>query len=299
MPEQAIGIDIGGTKIAIGAVTDDGNVVAQRTIPTDAAEGFENALARLMEALKATLQDAGWEAGSIAGIGMGCPGPIAPETRRIKNWYTLPGWDGCDIVTPLENAFGRPVHMANDADVALLGEARAGAARGARNVVMFTIGTGVGGAALIDGRIHRGASGNHPEIGHVPVLTDGPPCYCGTNGCFEAVAAGPAIERAGAEVGLSSTQAVFEAAAGGNTQAQAIIGRAQAATTTAVWAVLHSFLPEMILFGGGVMDAQFALYERAAQQALDRATLIPPGIRVEKAALGNGAGIVGAAALAA
>lgn len=298
MPDRAIGIDVGGTKIAIGAVMADGRVVAERTIPTDATEGFENALARLMEAVREVLGEADWEARVIAGIGMGCPGPIAPDTRLIKNWYTLPGWDGCDIVTPLENTFSVPVHMANDADVALLGEARAGAAKGVQNVVMFTIGTGVGGAALIGGGIHRGASGNHPEIGHLPVLTDGPLCYCGLHGCFEAVAAGPAIERAGREVGLESTRAVFEAAAAGQADAAAIITRAQHATTTAVWAVLHTFLPEVILFGGGVMDTHFTLYENAARQALEKATLIPPGIVVKKAALGNGAGIVGAAALA-
>jgi len=296
MLEQAIGIDIGGTKIAIGAVAGDGTIVAQRTIPTDPGAGFENALVRLIDAVEAALHDAAWD--TARGIGMGCPGPIAPETRLINNWYTLPGWDECDIVTPLEDAFGCPVHLANDADVALLGEARAGAARGMQNVVMFTIGTGVGGAALVGGHIHRGAAGNHPEIGHIPVLTDGPLCYCGTRGCFEAVAAGPAIERAGAEIGLAGTRAVFEAAANGHEGAQTIIQRAQDATTTAVWAVLHTFLPEMILFGGGVMDEHFALYESAAARAIETATLIPKGIRLEKAALGNTAGVVGAGALA-
>ncbi len=296
---HAVGIDIGGTKIAVGAVDGSGAIRARRTIPTDAGAGFDAALARLIRAIDETLAEAGVAAAALAGLGLGCPGPFDEASGRIENWYTLPGWDGCDIAGPLALRYGRPVRLANDADAALRGEALAGAARGARIAVMLTIGTGIGGAALVDGALHRGAAGAHPEIGHLPIDPAGPECYCGTRGCLEALAAGPALARAGAAFGYADAGAVFAAAAAGEAAAEAIVARGADAVETAVWALIHSFLPERILFGGGIADAHFPLYRDAAQRAIARATLVPEGaIRVVKAALGNDAGLVGAATLA-
>ena len=209
MSDRAIGIDVGGTKIAAGAVDATGTILARRTIPTDPRAGFDAAMARLIDAIDETLTEAGWQSGELAGLGLGCPGPFDVESGQIENWYTLPGWDGCDIVSPLAARYGKSVRLANDADAALRGEALAGAARGANAAVMLTIGTGIGGAALIDGKIHRGTAGAHPEIGHVPIDPTGPACYCGTQGCLESLAAGPALERAGAEFGYTNARAIF------------------------------------------------------------------------------------------
>ena len=153
MSPCALGVDIGGTKIAVGAVDAAGVVHARRTIATDAEAGFDAGLERLTRAIDETLAEARVGAAALSGIGLGCPGPFDEASGRIENFYTLPGWEGNDIVSPLVARFDTPVRLINDADAALLGEALAGAARGARVALMLTIGTGLGGAALIDGAI--------------------------------------------------------------------------------------------------------------------------------------------------
>ena len=298
MSRYALGVDIGGTKIAVGAVDATGAVHARRTIATDVEAGFDAGLARLTRVLDETLAEARVDAAALSGIGLGCPGPFDETSGRIENFYTLPGWEGSDIVNPLAARFDTPVRLINDADAALLGEALAGAARGARVALMLTIGTGVGGAALIEGAILRGAAREHPEIGHLIVDPAGPECYCGSRGCLEALAAGPALARAGAEFGYADAEAVFAAAEAGVEPAQAIIVRSADAMETAVWSLVHTLLPEVILIGGGIGERHFALYREAAERAIARAVLAPAGsIRVVKAALGNDAGMVGAAAL--
>ena len=298
MSRVALGVDIGGTKIAVGAVDAAGAVQARRTIATDAEAGFDGGLARLERAIDETMAEAGVDPAALAGIGLGCPGPFDETSGQIQNFYTLPGWEGNDIVSPLAARFGSPVRLVNDADAALLGEALAGAAQGARIAVMLTIGTGIGGAALIDGAILRGARGEHPEIGHLIVDPAGPECYCGSRGCIEAFAAGPALARAGAEFGYADAEAVFAAAEAGAEPAKAIVARSADAMETGVWSLIHAFLPEVILIGGGMGQRHFALYRGAAERAIARAVLAPAGaIRVVKAALGNDAGMVGAAAL--
>ena len=298
MSRIALGVDIGGTKIALGVVDAAGAVHARRTIETEVEAGFDAALARLIRAIDETLAEAGIEAAALAGIGLGCPGPFDEATGKIENDYTLPGWEGHDIVSPLAGRYRTRVRLVNDADAALLGEALAGAARRARVAVMLTIGTGIGGAALIEGTILRGARGEHPEIGHLTVDPAGPDCYCGSRGCLEALAAGPALARAGAEHGYADAEAVFAAAGAGAAPAQAIVARSANAVETGVWSLIHAFLPEVILFGGGIGERHFALYREAAERAVARAVLAPAGaVRVVKAALGNDAGMVGAAAL--
>ena len=298
MSSCAIGVDIGGTKIAVGAVDAAGAVHAQRTVATDPEAGFEAGLERLTRAIDETLAEAGVDVAALTGIGLGCPGPFDETTGRIENFYTLPGWEGNDIVSPLVARFDTPVQLINDADAALLGEALAGAARGARVALMLTIGTGLGGAVLIDGAILRGAAREHPEIGHLIVDPTGPECYCGSRGCLESLAAGPALARAGAAFGYADAEAVFAAAEAGAEPAKAIIVRSTDAMETAVWSLVHTLLPEVILIGGGIGERHFALYHDAAERAVARAVLAPDGaIRVVKAALGNDAGMVGAAAL--
>ena len=298
MSRVALGVDIGGTKIAVGAVDSAGAILARQTIGTEVEAGFDAGLARLIRAIDATLAEAGIDAAALAGIGLGCPGPFDETSGRIENSYTLPGWEGNDIVSLLAARYGTRARLVNDADAALLGEALAGAAPGARIALMLTIGTGIGGAVLVDGTILRGAAGEHPEIGHMIVDPAGPACYCGGRGCLESLAAGPALARAGAEHGYADAEAVFAAASAGAAPAQAIVARGAEAVETGVWSLIHAFLPEVILFGGGIGERHFALYREAAGRALTRAVLAPEGaIRVVRAALGNDAGMVGAAAL--
>ncbi|MBN1418248.1 MAG: ROK family protein [Planctomycetes bacterium] len=295
---KAIGIDIGGTKIAVAPVDATGGIRARVSIPTEAERGFDRAVARMIEAADRALGEAGWSRGDLAGIGIGCAGPVDPARGLINNPYTLAGWDRCDIVSPLRRTFGVPVRLENDADAAAVGEWCAGAGRGASPLVMLTIGTGIGGAVLSEGRIVRGARGEHPELGHVPVDPDGPPCYCGERGCLEAIASGAAINEAGAAAGFADSRAVFRRAADGDPAARAIIARAVRAFRIAARTILHTILPERIVLGGGISDDHYEVFAAPFREAIATATMAPrEGVSVAKAILGNDAGLVGAAML--
>jgi glucokinase len=293
---RAVGIDIGGTKMAVAVVDAAGNIVSRETLPTQAELGFPRAVARLGDAVERVLADA--RASSLGGIGIGCAGPVDPLRGLINNPYTLAGWDRCDIVTPLRARFGVPVRLENDADAAALGECFRGAGRGYDPVVMLTFGTGIGGAVVLGGAVYRGVNGEHPELGHVAVAADGPHCYCGRPGCLEAIASGTAIGEAGRAAGFEDARGVFAAAQAGHAAARRIVARAVEATAVAAWTFLHTFLPERFLLGGGMMDEQFALFSEAVNRSIAAAAMAPRSrVTVARAELGNDAGLVGAASL--
>lgn len=295
----AVGVDIGGTKMAVAAVNRDGRLLARIVLPTEAELGFDRAVQRLGDAIVTAIRHAGATEQSLAGVGIGCAGPVDPARGLINNPFTLTGWDRCDIVTPLASRLGVPVRLENDADAAALGECFAGAGRGCDPVVMLTFGTGVGGAVVMRGNINRGASGEHPELGHVPVEPDGPPCYCGIRGCLESVASGTAVGEAARAAGFTDAKEVFVAARAGNSVACAIVDRAVRAAATAAWTLFHTFLPQRLILGGGVMDREFDLYAEAMRAKLAGATQFTRGIgEVVRAELGNDAGVIGAASLA-
>jgi glucokinase len=293
---RAVGIDIGGTKIAVATVNGAGEVLRESTIPTDSRQGFASGLGRITETVTRILADTGWTARELDGVGIGCAGPVDPVRGTIHNPHTLPGWMDADIVSPLREALGCPVVLENDADMALLGECRTGAGRGFDPVVMLTFGTGIGGAAVLRGALLRGLAGEHPELGHVPVDPAGPRCYCGTRGCFESLASGTALTEAAHALGLSDGAELLERARAGDAAAQRIRGTALEATSAATWTILHTLLPERIVLGGGMMDAHYDIFAEAVREAIGRATLVPVArISVARAELGGRAGVVGAA----
>jgi glucokinase len=299
LERRAIGIDIGGTKIAVAAVDGRGAIRARAELATEADLGFDRAIGRMVDAADRVLAEAGWTRRELCGIGVGCAGPVSPQRGTINNPYTLPTWVDCDIVGPLRAVFDRPAFLENDADAAALGESFAGSARECSRMVMLTFGTGVGGGAVVDGRVYRGTQGEHPELGHMPVDPTGPACYCGTSGCLESIASGSALAAAGKSAGFADSRAVFMAAAAGNPAAGAIVERVQRALESATWIILHTFMPELIVLGGGIMDEHYELLSPAVTGRLPLATMVPTGgVRVVKASLSNQAGLVGAASLA-
>ena len=298
MTLKAIGIDIGGTKVLVAAIDELGSIRSQASFPTEPATGFGPAVERMSNAVVELTERAGWRLGELDGIGIGCTGPVDPKRGTVHNPYTLPTWDDCDLVTVFKDRFGIPVWLENDADAAALGEFHFGAGKGAEPMVMLTFGTGIGFSAIMDGRILRGVHGGHPELGHIPILFDGPSCYCGIRGCFESLASGSAIELAGQPIGFMSTRAVFEAAHSGNAEAQLIIDRALFAAATATWTLVHTYMPERIVLGGGMMQFHFELFAKAMRQSIENAVLVAKGeIEIVKATLGASAGVIGAASL--
>lgn len=296
---KALGVDIGGTKIAVAAVDDRGKIHAREAITTEAEQGFPRAISRIAVAADRVLASAGWSRDELMGVGVGCTGPVSAERGIVNNPYTLPTWVDCPLVERLRAAFERPAYLENDADAAALGEWFAGAARGAHLACMLTLGTGVGGGLVVGGRVFRGVQGEHPELGHIPIDPAGPACYCGSTGCLESIASGTAIGRAAELSGLTDSRDVFEKASLGHAGARQIVERVQAALATAAWTIVHTYMPELIVLGGGIIDEHYELFAPQMQQCIDRATMVPRGgVRVVRAVLGNDAGLVGAASLA-
>ena len=296
---RAIGFDIGGTKIAVAAVDHFGAIAASSVISTEAERGFDRAVARMVAAADDVLAQVGWSRADLCGLGVGCTGPVSAERGIINNPYMLPTWIDCDIISRLRQVFDRPVYLENDADAAALGECFAGSGRGHSKVVMLTLGTGVGGGAVMDGKVYRGTRGEHPELGHIPVQPHGPPCYCGTRGCLESIASGTAIAAAGRQIGLGDSRDVFSNAALGDPAASAILEGVRSAMKVAAWTILHTFMPELIVLGGGIIDEHYELFAPAIESQIPLATMVPAGgTRVAKAELSNDAGVIGAASLA-
>jgi glucokinase len=296
--QKSVGIDIGGTKSAVATVDDSGRIHSRTVFETGSKRGFKVGLAELAAAIRRVLDEAGWTIDSLAGIGIGCTGPVNPLRGTIHNPYTLPGWEDAQIVRDLTEIFHLAVRLENDADAAAVGEYQFGAGARSSPLVVVTLGTGVGGAVLLDGQIHRGVNGEHPELGHIPALPEGPECYCGSSGCWESIASGTAIGLAGKEAGFQDSREVFGAYPG-DPKAAKILDRAVLSTVTATWTLLHTFLPEMILLGGGIGEAHFDLFAEPMRRKIQAATQISKNtVRVAKAKLGQDAGVIGAAALA-
>lgn len=184
-------IDIGGTKIAVGFVTRAGQVIMKEVFPTEAKSGPENSINRLITWFKEKENNHGYK---IEGVGVGSTGPVYPQIGEIGELDFLPGWKGFNIIEMLSKKLHVSVALENDADAAALGEWSWGNGRNSDRFVLVTVGTGIGGGIIIQGKIYRGVNYSHPEIGHHFIDSSGPKCTCGGNGCWESLASGPAME---------------------------------------------------------------------------------------------------------
>ncbi len=305
--EYVIGIDLGGTKTRVAAVGFDGKILATRQGPTDARDP-KRGLEALAGLAKEVIAEVGGSAGSDAAsagaptpvaAGLGAPGPLDLAGGRVLEAPNLPGWNGFPVVRQLWQALGVPVVLENDANAAAVGEHRFGAAAGLSDFFYVTLGTGVGGAVFMDGRLRRGTAGGAGEVGHVQVDPDGPPCGCGRRGCVEVFAAGPGIARA---AGKERAEDVFAAAAAGDAAARDALRTAGRALGRGLGFAVSLLDPQAIVIGGGIAGAApdgLAVYLEAAREVLAGA-FVPGGQRVPliRAALGPDAGTLGAAALA-
>src|SRR5215217_7435439 len=185
----AIGMDIGGTLVRVGAFNSTGQLLGQKEVSI-AAIGPERGLRLIEKLIHETVDSVN---ASLLGIGIGCTGPLDIKRGRVNNPYTLEGWSNVPIVEHLTHAFKVRVVLENDADAAALGEYWQGAGREAKRLYAVTVGTGVGTALIVDGQIYRGVDGSHPEGGHQLIDPTGPECYCGHRGCWESLISGTAI----------------------------------------------------------------------------------------------------------
>lgn len=276
---SAIGVDIGGTKITVGRVDEEGRILAQRIVPTpaDNAEAFA--------AIDATI--AALDAADVCAIGLGAPGRVDAKSGDIlSGGYVNLAHE--PLSARLRSVAGRPLAVDNDATMALVAEARIGAGRGASDLVLVAIGTGIGGAALNDGRIVHGAA-CAGQFGHITVNYQGAPCACGRRGCFEAEAAGPALARLAREGGLGAATTAEALLADDRPSARTVVEQWAAALRAGVDSLIAAFDPERVILGGG--------RGAAAAEALRRTPGASPWFRrpIVAAELGDQAGVIGAA----
>ena len=288
-------IDIGGTKIAVAVIDRGGRILARSECPTESQRGFPDGLRRIVALLRET---AARVDATLEGIGIGCTGPIDPITGILGTVDLLPGWQGGALGPELAAAFGVTVAMENDADAAGLAEAVWGAGRGKQRFLYVTVGTGIGVSIILDGVIYRGVDGSHPEIGHQVIDASGPPCYCGANGCWESLAAGPAIA-AWAKTripGEPSGRELSRMAEAGDAAALAVMDRQGYYLGLGLANLVTTFCPDMIALGGGVMDSSHLFLDRARQVVRQIATLVPADkAEITVAALGADTPLIGAA----
>jgi glucokinase len=305
-----LGIDIGGSQVRAGMVDENGAVLASRSIPTPGD----------LDVLLPSLQDAiRWllEVTSVpAGVGVGCKGIINPDSTRVETLrgalHYLEGVQLADLVGLPQDV---PVFADNDARVAMAGEMVWGAARSRQNAFMLTLGTGVGGAAIVNGQLLRGHTGIAGHLGHITVEPDGALCACGNRGCLETVFSARAIEGeawSAVHRGCSSTltrlfreqpqlatcRTIFQAAQEGDELSASIVEKAIHKLAAALAGLIHIFDPEVVILGGPVADAGADLMVPLQEEVWDRTrTLLGREVPLVEQEVADRSGIVSAAAL--
>lgn len=294
-------VDIGGTKIAVGAVDEGGRVLVRLECPTAPKGGLADGLARIVGLLREAAERAG---GRLRGIGIGCTGPVDPLAGTIGDVEFLPGWEGADLAGELSRTFGVPAAIENDADAAALGEATWGAGRDAGRFIYVTVGTGIGGGLVFDGQLYRGVGGAHPEVGHHVVDPSGPACFCGACGCWERMASGPALVQWMRDHDLEGRHAyeplgarhICAAAERGEPLAQEAVAHVGFYLGLGLANLITLFAPDVIALGGGVMRSRHLFLEHIQRVIRSMCGLVPAEkTQLVPAVLGPDGALAGAA----
>ena len=298
-----LGIDLGGTRVRAGVITELGEVVARRAHPSRAAEGPEAVFAQLNLAVSECLAGAGRSPAEIEAIGMGAPGPLDRSRGLVLHPPNLPGWDEIPVVEILQARWGRPVFLENDANAAAIGEARRGAGQGRSPVFYVTVSTGIGAGIVNEDRLYRGFSDAAGELGQTIIDPQGPPCGFGRRGCLEEVASGGGLLRQAQRLhpgqDFQGAEDIFAYAEKGETWARSLVLAGAMAVGRAIGNAINLLNPAAVVIGGGLSRAG-AIWWDPLRREVDR-TALPvsrAGLNLGPAALGDDAGLVGAALLA-
>ena len=303
----AVGVDIGGTHVRVGAFDSAGQLLGQNEAGIASIKP-ESGLSLIEQLIHETLDSV--NAQSLLGIGIGCTGPVDPVQGLVNNPYTLAGWSNVSIVERLNKTFNVPVRLENDADTAALGEYWQGSGQDAKRLYAVTVGTGVGTALIVDGKIYRGVDGSHPEGGHQLIDPNGPECYCGYRGCWESLISGTAISSharsaknneqllslADGDPNRIDAHMVAEAARAGDLTANAIMQKAARDFSLGIINIISLFVPDVLVLSGGVMKSA-DLFLPTLEETLKTPNPMVPFDRVQivPAQLGYYAGLYGGA----
>ncbi len=309
-----IGIDIGGTNIACGIVDEECRIIASAKVKTNAPRPYEEILEAIKESVRAACAKAGISPSNAECIGIGCPGTCNRESGTVEYANNL-GFVNAPVGRDIEEAFGLKTYLDNDANAAAFGEFVAGAAKGSRNAVVITLGTGVGSGIIIDGKIYSGSNFAGGEIGHTVIVADGLPCTCGRNGCFEAYSSATGLIRMTSEAaalnpesltarlieqdGRVSARTAYKAMKQGDETGKAITERYVKYLACGIANTINIFQPDILCIGGGVCNEGdtllLPLRELVAEQIYSKNSAKNTEIVI--CSLGNEAGIIGAAML--
>jgi glucokinase len=287
-----LGLDLGGTNIKVAVLVkagDDFEIVSTDSVETGAAGGPEIVTGNLIAAGREVMRET-----VVETLGLGVPGHFDRATGQVLLFPNLHGdWAGFPLRDRVEDALGLETWMINDARAFTLAEGTLGAGRGCSTVACITLGTGVGGGLMIDGRLHRGAFGVAGELGHQTVLPDGPLCGCGNRGCVEALVRSDVLA---ANAGRATVTAVFEGARDGDSRCVAAVSRMAEVLGIGLANVVTLFGPDRIVVGGGIAEAGDLVLQPIETAVKRRVTLVPTeSIQIVPAVFGRFAGAVGAA----
>jgi glucokinase len=309
-------VDLGGTKIITAIISPLGEIIARQYQPTLADEGLQLVIERLLSGIDHLLRQSNLSLSQLSAISIAAAGIIDLKNGIITESPNLPGWHNIPLRNIIEEKYKVTTFLINDADAAALGEHRFGAGRGLNNLILLTLGTGIGGGIIINGKLYLGSSGSAAEIGHMTVEVNGERCRCGNIGCLETLASGTAMAkeaisriRQGSKSSLSemvggklediTAEKVYLAAKGRDSLALEVIARAAYYLGIASVNLVNIFNPEMIIMGGSVAEMGDLLLEPVRQMVKERAfPLLSQAVRIVPAQLGNDAGIFGAAIFA-
>ncbi len=318
VPGCYVGIDVGGTAIKALCLESDGGVLLRRQVPTLSEEGPEAVVSRLMLLIDEAIGELSGQT-SVAGIGVAVAGVVDMEHGTLLRLPNFPGsWGGMPLRQRIQRQFNVPTFIINDARSATLAEKTFGAGRDSHNMVMLTLGTGVGGGIVVNDQLYFGSEGHAGEVGHQTIDLHGPLCGCGNNGCLEAMASGPAIasmairavkqgmttkirDLVGGDLNNITPKTVADAAYDGDAIATSIMETAGDYIGIGVANLIVTLNPDTVVIGGGVAAAGEILF-RAIERSVGRRVCILAGgrgsVRIVPAELGEEAGAVGAAAWA-
>ncbi|MGU7771682.1 ROK family protein [Burkholderia sp. MR1-5-21] len=307
----AVGLDLGGTQVRAALVDCNGNVIERAAQNTDVLGGPIAILRQFRQLIDTVRGEVAIR--DLAGIGIGAPGPLDTVEGVVLGIPTLPGWEQLRLHDVMSQEYGLPVVVENDAKAAAVGEWKFGAGKGCTDLVYVTVSTGIGGGVIADGRLLQGRRGMAAHVGHFAILPGGPQCSCGANGCFEALASGTALGRAARQAALDHPESALgvlaksravtsrdavDAARKGDAVAVELLEQEAHWLGVGLTGLIHIFSPERVVLGGGVSLA-FDLIKDGIDKVIQSTAMEPfRDVVVAAAALGDNAGLVGAATLA-
>ncbi len=302
MDAYSIGVDLGGTNLRVAAIDSSGQVLNRVSVPAVYDAGPDRVVCDIVEIIQQVR--ARVDGSSLEGVGIGIPGFIDMEMGVVVGAANLPGFQGYPVRTHIEGELKIPIILENDANAAALGEMWMGAGRGIRDLLLITLGTGIGGGIIVDGKVLHGFLGMAGEIGHMTIFPDGNPCGCGNCGCLEKHASATAIAAMGQMMHFGNNEheitakRVYELALGGNERAKLVFESVGRALGIAIANLINLFNFQLYLVSGGPLPA-WDLFEPSMMAEIKKRSFTSgrSGTRVERAQLGADAGLFGAAYL--